>query len=116
RPLLHPESRLHRPAAAVESEMHDAIAVLQRAVGREVERRLRAVAVRPAKSGLRNHRGLPVIVRVHHRVDELPWLGWFLRVEPEGTAVGIGVAVAYRPGGIIAFVVALKVAVAIDEI
>ena len=94
-PLLHPESRLHRPAAAVEREVDDAIAVLQRAVGREVERRLGAVAVRPAEGRLGNHRGFPVVVRVHHRMDELPGLRRVRRVEAQGAAVGVSVAVAH---------------------
>jgi len=51
RPLLHPESRLHGPAAAVVREVDDGITVLQGAIAGEVKRGFRTIAVRPAKRG-----------------------------------------------------------------
>src|SRR3954447_25642255 len=49
-------------------------------------------------------------------MNELLRFARFGGVEAQGAAIGISMAVADRPGGVIAFVIAFKVAVAIDKI
>ena len=102
---------------AVQGEVDDGVAVLQRPVGGVEQRGLGAIAVGPAEGRLGDHRGLVVVAAG-------PSTGWtnslrlarLLGLEPQGAAVAVGVPVADRPLGVLALVVAAEVAVAVDEV
>ena len=90
--------------------------MLERPVGGIIQRGLGTEAVGTAPGGFRDHRRLAIVMHIHHRMDEQPRLGRVFRLEAQSTAVGIRMAIADGPAGIVPFVIAAKVAVAVDEI
>ena len=116
RPRLHEEVGLHGPRRAVQGEVDDRVAVLQRPVGGVEQRGFGAEAVGPAEGRLGDHRRLAVVAGIDRRVGEELGLARLFGLEPQRAAVAVGVPVADRPARVVALVIAAEVAVAVDEV